>query len=77
MAEAAAGELQASIRAAIDRLPRRQREVAILSLGEGLTAGQVAEVLETTEANVHACLHLARRRIASAIGFDYARRDVQ
>ena len=62
--QAAADELHAEIRAAIDRLPTRQREVALLSLGEGLPAGEVAEILETTEANVYTCLHLARRRIA-------------
>ena len=71
--QAAAGELQAAVRAAIDRLPQRQREVALLSLGEGLAAREVADVLETTEANVHTCLHLARKRIARAIGVQYAR----
>jgi RNA polymerase sigma-70 factor (ECF subfamily) len=71
--EAAADELHANVRAAIDRLPERQREVALLSLGEGLAARDVARVLETTEANVHACLHLARKRIAQAIGINYAR----
>ena len=50
-------------------------EVALLSLGEGLPAREVALVLETTEANVHTCLHLARKRIARAIGVDYARPD--
>jgi RNA polymerase sigma-70 factor (ECF subfamily) len=73
--EAAAGELQARVRDAIDRLPDRQREVALLSLGEGLPASDVASVLGTTEANVHTCLHLARKRIARAIGIDYARRN--
>ena len=73
--QAAADELHANVRAAIDRLPERQREVALLSLGEGLAAHDVARVLETTEANVHTCLHLARKRIAQAIGVDYARPD--
>jgi RNA polymerase sigma-70 factor, ECF subfamily len=71
--EAVAGELHGRIRAAIDRLPDRQREVALLALGEGLPAREVAQVLETTEANVHTCVHLARQRIAQAIGIDYAR----
>ena len=70
----AASELGESIRAAIDGLPDRQREVALLSLGEGLGASEVAFILQTTEANVHTCLHLARKRIAQAIGVDYARR---
>lgn len=71
--QAAADELHANVRAAIDRLPERQREVALLSLGEGLAARDVARVLETTEANVHTCLHLARKRIAQSIGLEYPR----
>ena len=70
----AADELGEIIRAAIDGLPERQREVALLSLAEGLGASEVAYILQTTEANVHTCLHLARKRIAQAIGVDYARR---
>lgn len=69
---ATAAELGAMIRRAIDALPDRQREVALLSLGEGLAASDVAYILETTEANVHTCLHLARKRIAKEIGHNYA-----
>ena len=72
---AVADEQHTKLRAAIDRLPDRQREVALLSLSEGLAASEVAQVLDTTEANVHTCLHLARKRIAQAIGFNYARRE--
>jgi RNA polymerase sigma-70 factor, ECF subfamily len=70
---AVAGELHARARTAIDRLPRRQREVVLLSFGEGLAPGDIARVLETTEANVHSCLHLARKRLARALGVDPAR----
>ncbi len=73
--EAAADELHARVRAAIGRLPQRQREVALLSLGEGLPAREVARVLDISEANVHTCLHLARKRIAVSIGVEYAHRD--
>jgi RNA polymerase sigma-70 factor (ECF subfamily) len=73
--QAAADELHARVRAAIARLPQRQREVALLSLGEGLPARDVARVLDITEANVHTCLHLARKRIAQSIGVEYARPD--
>jgi RNA polymerase sigma-70 factor (ECF subfamily) len=69
----AVDELRADVLAAIESLPDRQREVALLSLGEGLPACDVARVLETTEANVHTCLHLARKRIAQAIGVNYSR----
>jgi RNA polymerase sigma-70 factor (ECF subfamily) len=71
---AAAAELSHRIRMEIDRLPTRQREVALLVFGEGLAAREAAIVLETTEANVHTCLHLARKRIAQMIGTDYAPR---
>ena len=71
--QAVADELHSNVRTAIDRLPGRQREVALLSLGEGLAASDVAHILEITEANVHTCLHLARKRIAQAIGINYAR----
>jgi RNA polymerase sigma-70 factor (ECF subfamily) len=70
----AASELDEVIRRTIERLPERQREVALLSMGEGLSSSEVAYILETTEANVHTCLHLARKRVAQVIGFDYARR---
>ena len=73
--DAAANELHARIRAAIAELPDRQREVTILSLGEGLPAKEVAKVLGTTVANVHTCLHLARKQIARVIGVEYARRE--
>jgi RNA polymerase sigma-70 factor, ECF subfamily len=74
--ELAAGtELHGRICAAIEFLPERQREVALLTWGEGLAAGEVAQVLEITEANVNTTLHLARKRIAQAIGVDYAKRN--
>jgi RNA polymerase sigma-70 factor (ECF subfamily) len=68
-----AGELHDQIRQAVDRLPPRQREVALLSFGEELPARDIAHILEISEANVHTCLHLARKRIARTIGVDYVR----
>jgi RNA polymerase sigma-70 factor, ECF subfamily len=73
--ESIATELDAAIRAAIDRLPDRQREVALLSFGEGLPADEVAQVLGISEGNVRTCLYWARKRIAEALGVDYARRE--
>jgi RNA polymerase sigma-70 factor (ECF subfamily) len=70
---ASVAELSANIRAAIENLPDRQREVAVLLLGQGLAVAEVAQILEVSPANVHTCLHLARKRIAKAIGVDYAR----
>lgn len=71
---AAAGELEQTIRSAIQNLPDRQREVALLSFGEDLNVNEIAYVLNITEANVHTCIHLARRRIAEVIGYDVVRR---
>lgn len=71
---AEAAELSEKIVTAIDNLPNRQREVVILCLGEGLEASEAALILETTVANVHTCLHYARKQIASAVGIVYSRR---
>jgi RNA polymerase sigma-70 factor, ECF subfamily len=68
--QASARELHAELRAAVDRLPRRQREVALLTLGEGLAAGEVAAILAISESNVYANIHLARKQVARAIGLD-------
>jgi RNA polymerase sigma-70 factor (ECF subfamily) len=70
--QATTEETKAAIRAAIDRLPDRQREVALLTLGEGMSVNEVAELLEISQANVHSSLHLARKRIAHAIGVEHA-----
>jgi RNA polymerase sigma-70 factor (ECF subfamily) len=67
---AAAAELGADVRAAVDKLPDRQREVALLAWGEGLAAAEIAAALNITEANVYVTLRLARQRVASAIGLD-------
>lgn len=72
---AAAEELSRRIRSAIDELPPRQREVTLLMLGERLSASQAAEVLGISEANVHTCLHLARKRVAQVVGLDSVRRE--
>ncbi len=66
-----ADELRQQIRAAIDDLPDRQREVALLSFGEGFGARDIADILDVTVANVQTCLHLARQRIAQAIGIEH------
>lgn len=72
---AAASELKGQVRREIERLPERQREVALFSWGEGLAAGEIAVVLGITEANVYATLHVARKRLALALGVDLARSD--
>jgi RNA polymerase sigma-70 factor (ECF subfamily) len=73
---AVAAELDESIRAAIETLPDRQREVALLTWGEALQPAETAAALGITEANVYTNLHLARRRIAAALGLDPAGREL-
>jgi RNA polymerase sigma-70 factor (ECF subfamily) len=69
---AAAEEMHTRIQAAVDRLPPRQREVAALVWGESLSTAETAAALGVTEASVYTNLHLARKRVALALGLDAA-----
>ena len=71
---AAAEEMHCRIQAAVDRLPPRQREVAALIWGESLSVGETAATLGVSEASVYTNLHLARKRVAQALGLDAAGR---
>jgi RNA polymerase sigma-70 factor (ECF subfamily) len=73
--QAAATELQLKLRAAVDLLPARQREVAHLMWGEGLSAAETASVLGIAEANVYVNLHHARSKVAASLGVDRAVRE--
>jgi RNA polymerase sigma-70 factor, ECF subfamily len=73
---AAAEEMQHRIQAAVDRLPQRQHEVAILAWGECMTSAESAAVLGISEASVYTNLHLARKRVAQALGLDAAGRTL-
>jgi RNA polymerase sigma-70 factor (ECF subfamily) len=72
---AAVRELHADLRAAVDRLPQRQREVALLTWGEHLPPGDVAAVLGISTASVYTNLHLARKQVAESIGYDLIRQE--
>jgi RNA polymerase sigma-70 factor (ECF subfamily) len=50
---------QAGLRTALSRLTEKQHQVIVLRFGEGMTAGEVAEVLGTTEGAVRALQHRA------------------
>ena len=56
-------ELGQLIAAKVSALPPRQREVLVLVAFESLTAREVAELLQITEANVHSTLHAAREKL--------------
>jgi RNA polymerase sigma-70 factor, ECF subfamily len=55
------------IRAALDRLPARQREVVVLRDVEGLTSDDVCEVLGISEGNQRVLLHRGRSRLRSQL----------
>ena len=59
----AAKELGQLIARRVSSLPARQREVLVLTAYEGLTAAEVAAMLETSVANIYSTLHAARRRL--------------
>jgi len=58
-----AGKLADRVRAWIDDLPGRQREVVLLRDVEGMTSDEVCSVLELTEANQRVLLHRGRSRL--------------
>jgi RNA polymerase sigma-70 factor (ECF subfamily) len=59
----AENELGEYVARCIARLPARQREVLVLVTYEDLSASEIADLLEITPANVHATLHVARKRM--------------
>ncbi len=60
-------EVQA-VRAALGRLPRRQREVTVLRYFLGFTTAEIAETLRVDQGTVKTCLHRARHALAAALG---------
>lgn len=58
-----ADELAERVRAGIQGLPPRQREVLVLHLHQGLSHGEIAAVLGCSYDDVKMCLSLARRRM--------------
>lgn len=56
-------KLSQLLRAGIERLPARQREVVLLRDVEGLTSTEVCQVLAISEANQRVLLHRGRSRL--------------
>ena len=59
--------LAAAVRSAIADLPEVQRSVVTLRDGEGLSTGEVASLLELSEANTRVILHRARAHIREVL----------
>lgn len=66
-----ASDLAHRVRVAIEGLPERQRDVAILCLVERLSPAEVALLLDTTPANIHTTLHHVRQKLLPLV--DYVR----
>jgi RNA polymerase sigma-70 factor, ECF subfamily len=64
--------LAAPIRAALDELPERQREVVLLRDVDGLSAREVCEILDISEANQRVLLHRGRSRLRQRIETELA-----
>jgi RNA polymerase sigma-70 factor, ECF subfamily len=62
-----AQETRASLQAAIEALPPRQRVVIMLRAVEGWTSGAVAELLGISEVNQRVLLHRARAQVRQAL----------
>lgn len=59
---------------ALSGLPPRQREIVILRDVEGLTSGDVCDVLDITEGNQRVLLHRGRSRLRSMLESELASR---
>jgi RNA polymerase sigma-70 factor (ECF subfamily) len=60
-------ELLAAAKEAINELAEPQRSVVTLRDVEGLSTGEVAELLELSEANVRVILHRARAKVRDTL----------
>lgn len=62
-----AGETLAMVRAAIDALPAKQREVVYLRDAQGWSADEVCNVLRISDTNQRVLLHRGRSRVRRAL----------
>jgi len=56
-----------ALRAAVDELPGRQRDVVVLRDVEGLSSADVCEVLGLSEGNQRVLLHRGRSRLRNVL----------
>jgi RNA polymerase sigma-70 factor, ECF subfamily len=68
-----AGKLADRIRSAISDLPDRQREVVTLRDVDGLSSGEVCQVLDITEGNQRVLLHRGRSRVRQVLETEFGR----
>ena len=58
-----AGRIAVLLRAALDTLPPRQREIVTLRDVEGMSSGEARDVLGISEANQRVLLHRGRSKL--------------
>jgi RNA polymerase sigma-70 factor, ECF subfamily len=68
-----AQQMAGRARSAIMDLPVQQREVVTLRDVEGLTSGEVCDVLDLTEANQRVLLHRGRSRLRQVLESEFGR----
>ncbi len=66
--QASRRERAALVREALDRLPRKFREVLVLRELEGLSYRDIARILELAQGTVESRIHRARERLARELG---------
>jgi len=71
-----AGPAAGDVRAALERLSESHRELLLLSAWEGLSVGEIAEVLDVSSPVVSRRLHRARARFSVGVQFPGAVRPV-
>ena len=64
-ASASANEQVAAVRVALEQLPESQRHAFVLRHWSGLSAGEIADVMDTTEPSVQSLLSRARAALRS------------
>ncbi len=66
-----AGQAEAKMQAAIDKLSENQRQVVMMKLVDGLSDAEVAAKLGVSEANVRKLLSRAREKLETAIASEF------
>jgi RNA polymerase sigma-70 factor (ECF subfamily) len=68
--QARANELRQRLREEMTELPEKQAEVFWLSCLEGLSHGQIADLMELPPGQVRVLLHRARTRLGAALNLN-------
>jgi RNA polymerase sigma-70 factor (ECF subfamily) len=67
-AQVDASDLADRVRAALDTLPPKRRQAAILRLDGGMSHGEIADAMGSTEGSVRVLVHLAMKTLRQVLG---------